>query len=839
MNRVQLFRSVLRKCSGGLALAAVALAVHATQAQVTLPWYEPFAYNLGQLGNATNNNSSYTTPPGVWHGDNTLGDSTGWGSIGIYGICNLSYSGLQTSSNSAGVIFPSGCAKNRHVGVLLPSVATTTAPLYTSFLINPQVLPTGARMFACFSSASTGTSPGSSCNGIFLNANGTLGVSVSGIAPGASGSTAITTNTTHLVVGCYSNKVFKIWLDPATSSFGAAESSVPSASFSYSSSSGKSPMNSFFLTQGADVAAGGTFPDMVLTMDEIRVGSTWASVTPSAAVVAPVATALSFTGQPGYAGVGASIGTVVVQVVDQFGNPIATSGKSVTLSLSGSGSLGGTRTQTTDGTGKATFSGLTVSATGIDQLVANASSLTSSTSDYFSILAGSGGGGSTPVVTQAFNSPAGFVLRGNNGQASQSFKVLASSSLSAPRSSWTQIGTASFAGDGSFNCTNATSGNVRFYAIAYTSSGGGGAIPSFAAVGFANAGNVTGGKGGPTVIVSNYNDLQAYCTYPLPLIIKIQGAISNAVNITAANAYCDIPSNAPNKSIIGIGTNALIYGTDLRPSATNIIIQNLYMACTPGGTNDCITMDGGANGTNAYTWLDHCDFYNGQDGNVDMTKGVDNITLSWCHFHYSVDGNPALDHRLCNLIGSSDTTSAIDTGKLHITFHHCWYDTNCMERMPSVRWGRVHIFNNYYACPGNDYCVRTRISAQVLVESTYFSGVNDPFEQYINASESVHGLMLQTNNITLNCTSNYNYILITDPSHQNPGSLISSNSTSITFSQGGTYTIVNGYPANDVLSDLNPPPYSYTPDPVANVPALVQTYCGPGKILPPPSPSGN
>jgi len=838
MNRFQLFKRAFSPFSGFLAVASAALVIHSAQAQVSLPWYEPFNYTLGQLGNSTNDNSSYLTPPGVWHGDNTLGDSTGTGSIGIYGICNLSYSGLQTTPGSAGIIFPSGTAKNRHMGVLLPATTTTTTPLYMSFLINVQALPNAPRMFAAISSVSTGTSPGSSANGIYINANGSLATSVDGTV-GASTTGTVITNTTHFVVACYTNKIFKLWLDPAVDTFGAAEASVPAPSTSATATGGKAPVNSFFLTQGSDPAAGGAYPDMIMMLDEIRVATTWAAVTPFAAAATPAATSWSFTNSPNYAGVGASIGTVVVQALDQNGNAYAASGIPVTVSLNGTGSLGGTATQSTDGTGKATFSNLTVSAAGIDQLTATGGSLAAGTSDYFSILSGSsgGGGGSTPHVTKSAVVPAGFVLQGNNGPANTAFNVLATTNLTIARSSWSTIGTSSFDSSGNFNCTNPVSGSQRYYAITYTSSGGGGGtIPDFSISGYAKAKNVTGGAGGATVIVSNYGDLAAYCTYPLPLIIKVSGVISNNSTITAANAYCDIPSNAPNKSIIGIGTNALIYGTDLRPSATNIIIRNLSMACVPGGTNDCITMDGGSNGTNADTWIDHCDFYNGQDGNVDATKGVDNITISWCRFHYSVAGNPALDHRLCDLIGSADNLEGLDLGHLHVTFNHDWYDTNCMERMPSVRFGRVHIYNNYYTCPTNDYCVRTRIEAQVLVESTYFSGINDPFEQYINngATESPHGMLLQTNNMMVNCTSNYNYILLTDPSHTNPGSLISSNATSITFNQGGSYTIVNNYPANDPVPDLMAPnlPYSYTPDPVATVPTLMTNYCGPGKVLP-------
>jgi pectate lyase len=48
--------------------------------------------------------------------------------------------------------------------------------------------------------------------------------------------------------------------------------------------------------------------------------------------------------------------------------------------------------------------------------------------------------------------------------------------------------------------------------------------------------------------------------------------------------------------------------------------------------------------------------------------------------------------------------------------------------MPRVRFGQVHVFNNYFASPGNNYCVRAGIGASVLVEGNYFDHVNSPHE---------------------------------------------------------------------------------------------------------------
>ena len=323
--------------------------------------------------------------------------------------------------------------------------------------------------------------------------------------------------------------------------------------------------------------------------------------------------------------------------------------------------------------------------------------------------------------------------------------------------------------------------------------------PNTNVLGWAAYTGVTGGAlGGATASItcSNYISFSNAVRQLTPLTVYVQGTITNEEN------YCYI--YGPNKSIIGLGTNAAFIG-DLRVNATNVIIRNLYFTGTLPNS-DLITIDGGSKGTGKYVWVDHCTFYDAVDGAVDITKGADYVTVSWCKFTYAYAPPGTTSHEYVNLIGSSDTDNPGGV-QYHVTFHHNWWSDGCRERMPSVRFGHVHVFNNYYDCIHNNYCVRTRLFAEVLVENNYFLNVQNPWERFTTSAGGDPGLLKASGNVTNNCT------------------------WSSTWVSGVTLI-----PGTDTLgSDLNPPPYTQAPfnypalDPAADVPYYIQTYCGSGK----------
>ena len=174
----------------------------------------------------------------------------------------------------------------------------------------------------------------------------------------------------------------------------------------------------------------------------------------------------------------------------------------------------------------------------------------------------------------------------------------------------------------------------------------------------------------------------------------------------AKNIMVHVPANT---SIIGI-EDAKLKGVDLVLDADNIIIRNImfespyddFPSWDPndgpeGNWNsqyDSITIRGGT-----HIWIDHCHFGDGQqptetyfhreyehrDGLVDITNQADDITMSYNVFER---------HNKAILIGSSDAKTA-DDGKLNVTLHHNYFH-NLVQRAPRVRFGKVHVYNNYY-----------------------------------------------------------------------------------------------------------------------------------------------
>jgi pectate lyase len=255
--------------------------------------------------------------------------------------------------------------------------------------------------------------------------------------------------------------------------------------------------------------------------------------------------------------------------------------------------------------------------------------------------------------------------------------------------------------------------------------------PLQAADGFADVNGVTtGGAGGPTVSVTSVAEFLNFATQlSAPYVIEVSGNLKvGQVNVGS------------NKTIRGAGSGATLDGELYVNGQSNVIFQNLNITNDQtAGTGDGIRIVG-----SDHIWVDHCTIYDTDDGALDITNESDYVTVSWCKFHYTRNNG----HNFVNLIGSSDTYTA-DRGKLHVTFHHNWWSTGCIERMPRVRFGQVHVYNNYYSATGNNYAVRAALESQNLVENNYFDGTADPWEYYTTNGQTP-GLIKAVGNLLVN-----------------------------------------------------------------------------------------
>jgi pectate lyase len=357
---------------------------------------------------------------------------------------------------------------------------------------------------------------------------------------------------------------------------------------------------------------------------------------------------------------------------------------------------------------------------------------------------------STGLVTGIANGSATITVKTNDGAKTATCTINVSISTTPPTPSTDMIGYATVSGEG------------------YTTT--------------------TGGSGGATRTISTLADLQAWATSrennTTPEIVYIDTKISSSSSTVVTIKH------GSNISIYGVGTAGELQNVGLNiVDYKNVIIRNMkiHEVFYP---DDALTID-----ASLHVWVDHCELYSKigagitvdtYDGLLDIKKGSRYVTISWCYLHH---------HMKCSLIGHTDNTGQQATdSQIRVTYHHNWF-SNTDGRNPSLRFGAIHMFNNYFE-EISDYGLAARNGGHAKLENNHYYNVLLP---------------MSTDKFPVSGLPN-GYIC-------ESGTLLAGTTGAKVISQTGC-----DFWTSSTL------PYSYTVDAVGDVAALVKANTGVGKV---------
>jgi pectate lyase len=250
-------------------------------------------------------------------------------------------------------------------------------------------------------------------------------------------------------------------------------------------------------------------------------------------------------------------------------------------------------------------------------------------------------------------------------------------------------------------------------------------VDGFAAVNALDLATTTGGAGGAVVTATNFAELNQYMDSNDTLTILVSGTIQ-------LNGMTPLRSN---KTLMGINNAKLTGGGLEMYKRSNIIIRNITFENAP---DDAIKI----NQNSHHIWVDHCTFTDGDvadpeaanhDGLFDITRQSSYITISY---------NKFFNHAKTMLIGHSDSASS-DVGFLKVSIHHNWFNGTA-SRHPRLRYGEVHVYNNYYL-NNKEYGATSTQEGDLVVEGNYFQGV--PFPTLVGYAESGPGDIVERYNV--------------------------------------------------------------------------------------------
>lgn len=249
---------------------------------------------------------------------------------------------------------------------------------------------------------------------------------------------------------------------------------------------------------------------------------------------------------------------------------------------------------------------------------------------------------------------------------------------------------------------------------------------------------ISGGEGGETIEIASYDELKANAdklSGDVPYIVHF----TSEERITTADNKSEYYTIGSNKTMYGKAKGAGLKNIEMRVTGSNVIIRNLVFGEVIGDDsfggkgNDALSLNGAR-----HVWVDHCELFSHlepknndgtdagvteekskkdwYDGLLDVKNGATWITVSNCYFH---------DHWKAVLCGSSDKDENGDRA-MRITFVGNYWE-NINSRQPLFRWGKAHIYNNYFkgADDKQANCIDVRMDSKVWAEGNYFDTVKN------------------------------------------------------------------------------------------------------------------
>ncbi|CAI9098146.1 OLC1v1034738C1 [Oldenlandia corymbosa var. corymbosa] len=181
---------------------------------------------------------------------------------------------------------------------------------------------------------------------------------------------------------------------------------------------------------------------------------------------------------------------------------------------------------------------------------------------------------------------------------------------------------------------------------------------------------------------------------PLWIVFEVSGTIE-------LNSYLNVSSY---KTIDGRGQRIKLTGKGLRlKESEHVIICSLEISGGRGSDVDAIQIKP----KSKHIWIDRCSLSDFADGLIDITRESTDITISRCQFS---------NHDKTILIGA-DPSHTSDRC-IRVTIHHCFFD-GTRQRHPRVRFGKVHLYNNYTRNWGI-YAVCASVESQIYSQCNIY-----------------------------------------------------------------------------------------------------------------------